>query len=310
MAAKGAAIRNSRTDKGSDVTKTCLQVLACLLVAVSIHGETWVPVDCADRADEVNRLRASSGAGPFDSDWARYEARVRTARKDDPLYVPKPYPKKSSDAIEDFRYAFFERLFPDRTTLSPTEGFVYDAVLSDEVAFEIETVENWTPSRCDSFRPIRRYLLLRLRDPDGKELARAALHESGVFGQFAILDGPEQSIDDLASIGTRIRQKLRLDLGPSAKAQRVITEGLPYRCTAIMPCTALRANGRSYLVDHRDLIYVLAPGAPIRTVSQLRADQKSTGLRPLNTDDPGSPWISVGFGWQKATLVSGQPPSP
>ena len=292
------------------MTKTLLRILACLFVALPIPARAWVPVDCVDRADEVNAFRASNGRGPFEREWAAYEERVRTSRKGDPLYVPKPYPKEVSDVAEDFRYAFFERLFPEPGKLSEGESAVYDAVQSDAVTYSLEIVENWTPSRCDSLRPIRRYLLLRMANAQGQEIARAAIHESGVFGQFAILEGPESAIADLDSVVTKVHQALRLTLSNQAQLQRVSVEGLPYRCSPIMPCTAFRASGRTYVVDHRDLIYAFAPTAPARTVAQLRTEGRARGLQPLNVGHSETPWISVGFGWRQATRVSGQPPSP
>jgi len=279
-----------------------LALLVSSLAAVSAAAG-WVPVPCEDRASEVTALRQRAGAsGSRLEAWEGYERRIRDASPGDPEYVPHPYPKTESEIFEDFRYAFLNRLVQNPKDVAPRHRRTFDALQAGTLHYEIVRVENWEPQRCGVDQPRRSYFLLRLVE-DGTEIARCALHRSGLFSAFMPRDHGGQPLEDLSNLGAIVQKRFGVDLKPS-RGQFVALSGLPEPCLPLVPCVAFQAAGKVYLVNRDCYLFVIEPGAAQLSILELAERPIEPLPVPVNEGRAGRPWITVGFSAREGRLVA------
>jgi hypothetical protein len=269
----------------------------------------WVPIPCEERTAEVKAVRERAGAHPDPTaNWRRYEQDVRGAEPGDPKYVPHPFPRTPDQVFEDFRYAFLNRLVTDPLNIAERHRGTYDALSRGEVQFKVERVENWTPARCSEDRPIPFYHLVRLFDGE-EEISRAAIHASGLFAVYSALDGGEWPLDDLSEVESIVLRRFGIETKPT-QAQYVFLDGLPGRCSPVMPCVAFQSGSTMYLANGELYLFAIDHDAPHRSILEMMQGQHQ---RPpsLHPDQADRPWISLGFGARQGRLVAvgpkGQP---
>lgn len=293
--------------------KKCMSAAALVLaglillgISAPAAGAPWVPVDCTDRDAEVAELRAVSKRPAREKAWHSYVQRVRRAEPGESLYVPHPFPKSREEIFEDFEHTVLHRLFSSSRDLSDREASFRSSLMAGEISYELHRVENWSPGRCTDNRPILAYHLLRLRDRQGSEIARAALHLSGVFSQFAFVEPRVHAVPELSGIGETIEEHHGLDLRID-RPQYVKISGLPQECSPVMPCVAFRSGGDVYLLDHGMRLFRVPRGAAVLSVMELKERDRGI-LRPVNLERENRPWVTVGFEWREAQLVAGELP--
>jgi hypothetical protein len=265
----------------------------------------WVPVDCKARMEEVRLLHKQQGNPDIESSWQNYQAAVRKSQPGSPLYAPFPFSKSDAEIIQNFKYAYFERLFNGTPweRLPSREQPIFKALKENRVRIEVVRVENWSLSRCGSSRPIPFFNLLRLFDPTtGKELARSTQHFTGLMGSYSNVSDRTPGMPGLTQVGAVIRARFGQAL-PVEEAQYVTVSGLPY-CANESPCIAFKAKSKLYLMDGEDLLYEIDAAAPRLSVSAFR-QQQGRRLRSLGDVDLENPLVTVGFEWARARLVGG-----
>ena len=270
----------------------------------STAAYAWVPISCEDRASEVRSMRQRAEKPvDFHAVWEKYEKQVRAAAPGDSKYVPYPYPKSPSDVFEDFRYAFLNRLVTDTSQIAPRHQSTYDALQNGDFDYKVVRVENWSASRCGTTHPAPYYHLVRLFDGAGREISRTAINANGIFSIFAELDGRQPALDDLSSMGSTVHERFGIEAKPT-QTQYVTTDGLPVRCSPIVPCPVFRSEGATFLVNHDYYLFRIAPDAPGLSVQDLAHRPIDPLHRSVNAGRRTTPWISVGYGALEGRLVA------
>ncbi|HEV2855831.1 MAG TPA: hypothetical protein VHC97_23790 [Thermoanaerobaculia bacterium] len=283
--------------------------LFALFIGQSAHA-AWVPVDCKDRPLEVQSLHRAIGVADLEKVRQSYRAAVLKAKPRSPLYAPHPYPRTREEIIENFRHAYFDRLFAGKSleTLPERERPIYEALKEGRLRVDVLRIENWDLSRCTGESPSSFYYLLRFFDPStGKEVARSKQFETGHMGIYrhASLD-PQGSLPALAEVPAVLRSRFSRTM-PVEQPQYVMAAGLPH-CWDDSPCIAFKSQGKLYLLDGGELLYEIDAGAPRTSVTARREQQIREGLQPLGVTEMNAPLISLGFEWARARRVGGQKP--
>jgi hypothetical protein len=266
----------------------------------------WVPVDYADRIEEVRRLRKEFGIADLAAARQMHAAEIRSSRPGSPLYVPHSFPKSHAEIVANFNHADFERCF-EGTPWEKLLAWVSLALREQRKRVEIVRVENWKSSRCTSEGPNPYFYFLRLFDRGGREVARGTQHVSGLMGIYQKLPRPVPYPPPLGDLDTFLRSKFGRALH-AEQAQYVSVDGLPY-CRDLMPCIAFKSMGMLYLIDGGQLLYEIAPKAPRESVIVFRREEpRAALLRPLCATEFDAPMVSLGFEWARARLIGGRKP--
>jgi hypothetical protein len=285
---------------------TVLSTFAIFLYTSAAHAG-WVPVDCKDRPLEVQTLHGK-GAADLENIRQSYRAAVLKAKPRSPLYALHPYPKTQEEIIENFRYAYFDRLFAGKSleSLPERERPIYKALKEGKLRVEVLRVENWDFSRCTGESPSPFYYLLRLFDPaTGREVARSKQYGTGHMAIYRHASPEsEKPLPALAEVPAVLRSRFSFLL-PAEQPQYVMAAGLPH-CWDDAPCIAFKSQGKLYLLDGGELLYEIAPGAPRTSIPARRDQQIREGLQPLGVKDIDTPMVTLGFEWARARLVGGQ----
>jgi hypothetical protein len=274
----------------------------------ALAAGAWVPADCKARGRDWHEFHQAVGMKDVEKAWQNYPAAVRKAQPGTPLYTPHPYPKTDDKVIENFRYAYFNRLWEGTPIekLPARERPIFGALKEARLRIEVLKVENWGTIRCTSHRPLPYYHLLRLFDVStGREVARSVQFDSGLMGLYRNVSREvEEALPPLSALPalleTRFARRQAIE-----QPQYITTDGLPY-CRQDVPCIAFRSAGNIYLLDAGELLYEIDGAAPRTSVLNHRREQMRQGLQPLGVTEFEAPVVSLGFEWTKAKLVGGQ----
>jgi hypothetical protein len=302
-------VGRTSTERRNPMHRITTLSLFTLFICISTHA-AWVPVDCKDRPLEVQSLHRTIAVADLEKVRQSYRAAVLKARPGSSLYAPHPYPRTREEIIENFRYAYFDRLFAGKSleTLPERERPIYGDLKEGRLRVDILRIENWDLSRCTGESPSPFYYLLRFFDPKtGREVARSKQFETGHMGIYrhAFLDN-ERSLPALAEVPAVLRSRFSRVI-PVEQVQYVMAAGLPH-CWDDSPCIAFKSQGKLYLLDGGELLYEVDPGAPRTSVMARREQQIREGLQPLGVTEMDAPLVSLGFEWARARRVGGQRP--
>jgi len=218
--------------------------IALTLLAASAAAQPWTPSPCR---------------GSFEDRWSQYARTLREAEPGSPLYVPKPFPRTDAEVLEDFQYAYTKLWSGTRPEKIPAdERALFDGVRTNGLAFRIERVENWTPTRCLPERRRDFHFLLHIDDTrTGVEVGRFVLNQDGRPSGWTTRPASAATADKaLRRERPRLEaalQKARSRFGvEGSKAQYVATYG-DLGCTLVAPCVAMQSRGASYLLQGNDL---------------------------------------------------------
>lgn len=268
-----------------------------LLFLPATGASTWVPVDC-------------SGKPP--AQWAAFEKEMRTAIPSSTIYVPRPFPMKEVDVIEDLKHQYF-RIWKGtaRADVPPEELPLLEGLEAGTLHFEVEKVINWTPTRCQARRPTQFYHLVRISRDDGEEITRYVLHRSGLWSSL-------QHVPKEAELKERWRKalptlpaalaevKARYGIQGTA-AQYVWTVAGTVRCPTTQPCVAFQAGGKSYLLDKAPWggLYEFTSDSPGLSVDEIKTKaRRGPGGTAEGVDTQETGLISVGNRWVYARKVA------
>lgn len=278
---------------------------ALLFLSVSAVGFAHPAVDCEERADEIARLTSVEGAEAVRERWSQHVRFVREARPGTAYYAPRPFPTSPEAIEENFRYAYFEKLFDGGPeSLEPSERPIYEGLLDGTVDLRIERVENWQLTRCSARREVPYFHLIRLFDPNDRELARASIHPTGLLGRYAqVTSIGSRALPDLDRVAERVHAMSGRALKPK-QAQYASIDGLPLHCGPLVPCVVFEADGSQWVLDRSALLFEIRPQARRVSVTGYRAESRDAGLRPLGPRIEEATMITRGFEWVEARLVA------
>ena len=278
---------------------------ALLFLSVSAVGFAHPAVDCEERADEIAALSGATDGDAVRDGWSRHDRLVRDARPGTAYYAPRPFPTSPEAIEENFRYAYFEKLFDGGPeSLEPSERLIYEGLLGGTVELRIERVENWQLTRCSARRESPYLHLIRLFGPDGQELARASIHPTGLVGRYAqVTSIGSRALPDLDRVAERVRAMSGRALKPR-HARYASIDGLPLHCGPLVPCVVFEAEGSQWVLDRSAFLFEIQPQARRVSVSQRRAEGRDAGLRPLGPRLEEATMITRGFEWVEARLVA------
>ena len=277
-----------------------------ILPSFTSAGEPWTPVDCAQRSDEVNRLRAERGLREPESTWPRYVRVVRQARPGEGRYVPHPFPTTDAEVLADFRYAYFERLFDDQEKVPQEELLIYQGLREGTLELEVARVENWLTTRCIREGPAPFFHVLTVTGAGGRPLSRAALYSSGIFASYAQLSPSlPTSLLPLDDVADFLARTYGLDL-PVTRPQYAALGGMPNDCGELSPCVVFKSAGRTFVLGRSgEALYELPPNGARRSIEARREEALARGL-VFGQKEYRRPWLTVGFEWARAELIAGQ----
>lgn len=171
---------------------------------------------------------------------------LRAAQPGSLKYIPKPFPKNGVEVVEDYKYQILSRwahITP--ADLSAGQRALMEGLQQNTLAIEVRRVQNWSLRRCNDAGTGDSYHLLKISDAaTGKELARAALQESGVLEQTGFAGAAEPPLADLAVVAAQIEKTVG---APATKPVYVTSTGT-LRCDVLMPCVAARSHASVFLV--------------------------------------------------------------
>lgn len=262
-------------------------LLFCLAAA---GASAWVPAECP-------------GSPP--KEWAVFEAKMRKAIPSSTIYVPRPFPVKEADILEDLKQQYF-RVWKstNRADLPKEELPLLEGLEKGTLRYRIEKVVNWAPTRCLPDRPMQFYYLVRIYQEDGEEITRYALHKSGLWSalQHAPQDAElrekwKQALPTLPATLAEVKSRYGIQ---GAAAQYVTTVAGTVRCATTQPCIAFQAGGRMYLLDRAPWggLYEFTSSTPGLSVEEMKVRaRRGPGATADGVDTKAVGLFSVGNRW-------------
>ena len=283
------------------------RALSAVFLLVLAHAPVTAQTltTCDDRIDEVSKLAGLPDSQALRAQWAKHRLLVRRAEPGTALYAPHPFPKSDKEIEEDFRYAYFEKLFDGgRDTLGKGELSIYDGLRAGTVEIRIARVENWRLSRCSPNRNVPFFHLIRLFDASGRELARGSILPTGLLGRYVQVSAiGAAAVPHLDVISERVEKMLGRPL--KVKQARYATiDGLPLHCGPLVPCVVFEAGKSSYVLDRSALLYEISTDARRVSVTDRRAEIAAAGLQPLGRVIEERTLVTRGFEWLEARLIA------
>lgn len=250
----------------------------------------WIAMSCLCAGAAAAQPWTPSPCGrEFEKSWAAYERALREAKPGSPLYVPNPFPMTKEEVIENFEHRFTYTWEDEPLEKIPEwERPLIAGLRQGTLTYEMDRVEHWTPSRCQSKRQAEFYFLLRIRDrPGGPIIARASIGQNGHWSEATMRPIEERlrafwdpAVPTLGEALTKVREDYGIE---GKRVQYVSTWGKP-RCASVVPCVAMQANGRSYLLA-RDELFEWGPGSPEHPHSEVRLDRGASVEARLGPDE-------------------------
>lgn len=170
----------------------------------------------------------------------------RAAFRSKPIAARFPFPKDDGQVITDLIEQFSAQFLQKQDEF----GAVARAMVGGKYRYEVVHVTDWTPGRCGPLGNTGdTYNLVLVRDlATGKEAARGAVFETGLFAQLAVAPPGAPALTPLKSAIAR-------------DAQYVATIGHAV-CYTLNPCVASR-DARGVFLQHDDAALFLPIGGRI-----------------------------------------------
>lgn len=212
-------------------------LLAGVLLAPLTPAEAWNLAPCSPDAASKRAATAKE---------------LREAKLGSLKYLPHPFPRNANEVIADYKHQVVARWgnIP-REQLRPGQTALIDGLRRDTLRIEVVTVENWGVRRCSDPRSGDRYFLLTITDASGREIARAALEETGSLEQTGFASGTEAPLVPPSAVAQRVAKRF----GSGAESPVYVTTTGSLRCDVLMPCVATRAQGSVYLVSSENEVF-------------------------------------------------------
>ncbi|MEA2465379.1 MAG: hypothetical protein QOJ98_3126 [Acidobacteriota bacterium] len=171
---------------------------------------------------------------------------LRAAQPGSLKYIPKPFPKNGVEVVEDYKYQILSRwAHTAQADLSADQRALMEGLQQNTLAIEVQRVQNWSLRRCNDAGTGDTYHLLSISDrASGKELTRAALHESGVLEQTGFAGAADRPLASLPAVAAQIEKTI----GAPATQPVYVTSTGTLRCDVLMPCVAVHSRASVLLV--------------------------------------------------------------
>jgi hypothetical protein len=273
-----------------------LSAVAFTLLATT-NASAWVPAECPGKPPES---------------WSVFEREMRTAIPSSMIYVPRPFPMKAADVIEDLRFQYFRIWKSTRRSDVPQEELpLLEGLEKGTLRFRVEKVVNWTPSRCLPDRPSQYYYLVRIFAQSGDEISRYVLSKTGLW--VVLEHAPEdpdlknrwkQGMPTLSAALAEVRLRYGLQ---GASAQYVRTSAGTVRCDPVQPCIAFQAGGSMYLFDQAPQggLYEFTAASPGKSFEEMKAQRKAGPWKAVaGVDARVMGLLSVGNRWVYARKLA------
>jgi len=218
-------------------------------VTAPLYAQPWRPGPCSPSATKG---------------WAAFEAAVRSAQPNSVIYAPVPYPQTQGDILRDYQYAYARfRQGMRESDLPVNERAFYERFMAGKLNARIETVQNWTPTRCGPEGRHDFYFLLVLTDMDsGVELGRLALRQTGLFSQFSpeplqatATAARHRFARPVASLAG-LKQRIQARYGFAPQNMQFVDVYGTTHCRPLVPCTAFENGPNNYLLSVDDVFEI------------------------------------------------------
>jgi hypothetical protein len=218
---------------------------------------------CAPLAAEPWSLEYCDPAG--EPGWQAFEHAMRVAKPGATVYVPVPFPTTPDQVIKDYLYQYWS-VVKGLPAGNPYEPRVMSDLSGGKVRYEVLRIENWTVSRCRTDQKRDYYNLLRVFEPDGTEVTRAVVNDSGLMTTWnnlpASVPGPVASQSRTLPPAAAAMAQLNSELGLNGTDPEYVATGGMIDCHMTHPCLAFRQAGLSYIVYSNDQIFEVSASGP------------------------------------------------
>jgi hypothetical protein len=272
-------------------------IASFLFFLASAGASAWVPAECP---------------GNPPKQWALFEEKVRKAIPSSTIYVPRPFPVKEADILEDLKHQYM-RVWKttNRADIPKEELPLLEGLEKGTLRYQVEKVVNWTPTRCLSDRPSQFYHLVRIYRQDGEEITRYVLNKSGLWS--ALQHAPQevdlrekwkQELPTLQAALAEVKSRYGLQ---GASGQYVSTVAGTVRCATVQPCIAFQAGGKMYLLDKAPWggLYEFTSSSPGLSAEEIKGRaRRGPGATAEGVDIKATGLLSVGNRWVYARRVA------
>jgi hypothetical protein len=255
-------------------TKARLLGVMVLLVCAPLAAAPW-SLEYCDPAGEPG--------------WQAFEHAMRVATPGSTVYVPVPFPTTTDQVAQDFLYQYWS-ILKRSSAKNPYEPRVMSDLTSGKVRYEVLRIENWTISRCRADQKRDYYNLLRVFEPDGTEVTRAVVNDSGLMTTWnnlpASVPGPVASQSRTLPPAAVAMAQINSQLGLNGTDPEYVTAGGMIDCHLTHPCLAFRQAGLSYIVYNNDQIFeVSAAGPRLTSGKEVNSRAEEATRRWLTPDE-------------------------
>jgi hypothetical protein len=209
-----------------------------------------------------------------------FAAKVRAAKRGDPLYVSIPFPETDSDVVTDLVDQFVDVY---SATASARFTPIADAMARGAYRYEVKRVEDWSPARCASAGNHGDfYCLVIVRDAAiGTVIAHASINEVGLAGTLALPAAPEREVMPVDAAAGKLAAH-----GVHGLDSQYVTTWGSLECHPLRPCVASRNENGVYLVRDDDVFLLPIGGRIVSFRNELLTEQNRAKFNAtLGSDD-------------------------
>jgi len=252
-----------------------------LLVCAPVAAEPWSLEHC-DPAGETG--------------WQAFEHEMRVAKPGSQVYVPVPFPTTQDQVVQDYLYQYWpvvKGLNPKN--LNPNEPRVMSDLAGGKVRYEVLRIENWTITRCRREQKRDFYNLVRVFEPNGTEVTRAVINDSGLMTTWnnlpASVPGPVASQSRTLPPAEVAMAQLNSALGLDGVDPEYVATAGTIDCLPTHPCLAFHVGELSYLAFGEEVFEVSAGGPRLTLGKEVGSPAADATLKRLRA---GERLISLG----------------
>ncbi|HEY6321513.1 MAG TPA: hypothetical protein VJA16_08150 [Thermoanaerobaculia bacterium] len=160
---------------------------------------------------------------------------------------------------------------------------------SGRVTYQVVRIENWTITRCRKEQKRDFYNLVRVFEPDGIEVTRAVVNDSGLMTTWnnmpADVPGPVASQSRALPPATAAMAQLNSEFGLNGVEPEYVATGGTIDCLPTHPCLAFHQAGLSYVAFGDEIFEVSAGGARLTLGKEVGSPAEEATLRLLTPDE-------------------------
>lgn len=268
-----------------------------LFFLASAGASAWVPAECP---------------GNPPKQWAVFEEKMRKAIPSSTIYVPRPFPVKDADILEDLKHQYLRAWKTTNRADVPKEELpLLEGLEKENLRYRVEKVANWTPARCLPDRPAQFFYLVRIYQENGEEITRYVLNKSGLWSalqhapqEAGLKERWKQALPTLPETLTEVKSRYGIQ---GTAAQYVSTVAGTVRCARTQPCIAFQAGSKMYLLDKAPWggLYEFTSSSPGLSAEEIKVRaRRGPGATAEGIDTNAMGLFSVGNRWVSGRKVA------